>query len=716
MQKRHVIIISIATAVAVAAAITIPLVLVNLPKQGGSSSSSSPESSSSVTPTSSSESSSSIHAHTFSPDWTYDETNHWHAATCGHDVKGSEAPHSMGEWTVTTAPGIETNGEETSKCTVCDYSIKRVVPYVGTPEKLRFSLNDDGESYSVRAKHPSISGEVVIPEIYEGKPVTAIKGDDVVQYGAFYNCNSVTSISIPNTIERVGRWTFDNCDALNFTSKGNANYLGNKANPYLMLIKADNTDITSCEIESGCKIIFDEAFEGCTLLSSVTIPEGVKYINYFAFNNCEALTSITLPSTLELIGEWAFGDCTGVASINIPNSVTNIEYGAFGGLGSWSATYTLYENGYYLGNSDNPYLALAKYKDGDQESFVVNENCKFILGEAFDGYTALTSVTLPDGLLDIGNFAFDSCSSLSSITIPSTVYHIGRGAFIGCNGLTSAILPSNIDKIEEIALQDCEALTSITIPEGVKVIEGEAFKNCTSLSSVTLPNSLQTVEEGVFNGCTSLTYNVYDNGKYLGNDNNPHLALIEKTSADITSCNIHNDTKVIASKAFIGCTELTSIVIPEGVKHIYGYTFDSCSKLSSITLPKSLEGIDDSAFNGCTALTTINFAEGSSLRYISRYAFSECDALSSFIVPDGATDIYLCVFDSCPALTSVTLPNSLEFIDDYLFEYSPAITSIAYKGTLEEWNNLAKPVEHSKWGAGIPASITVHCTDRDTTI
>jgi len=220
MKKRNVIIISIATAVAVAAGITIPLVLTNLPKQGGSSSSSSPESSSSITPSSSSiepsssaeesssvvpssssaEESSSIHVHTFASTWTYDETNHWHEATCGCDIKGSEAAHSMGEWKVTTAPGIETEGEETSKCTVCDYSIKRAVPYVGTPEKLRFLLNEDGESYSVRAKRASISGEVVIPEIYEGKPVTALSEDKVLQYGAFENCNLVTSISIPNTV------------------------------------------------------------------------------------------------------------------------------------------------------------------------------------------------------------------------------------------------------------------------------------------------------------------------------------------------------------------------------------------------------------------------------------------------------------------------------------------------------------------------------------
>ncbi len=124
---------------------------------------------------------------------------------------------------------------------------------------------------------------------------------------------------------------------------------------------------------------------------------------------------------------------------------------------------------------------------------------------------------------------------------------------------TKAIIPSTYNglPVELISnFQKCTSLTSVTIPDSVKLINGGAFYGCTSLTSITIPDSVTSIGEAAFRNCTSLQYNTYDNAKYLGNESNPYLALIDVKSSSITSCKIHEDTKLIAYRAFSGCSSL----------------------------------------------------------------------------------------------------------------------------------------------------------------
>ena len=191
----------------------------------------------------------------------------------------------------------------------------------------------------------------------------------------------------------------------------------------------------------------------------------------------------------------------------------------------------------------------------------------------------IKSVTLPDGLTSIGNYAFDGCSSLTSITIPNSVTSIGDDAFYNCSGLTSITIPNSVTSIGNNAFEYCESLTSITIPNSVTSIGKRAFYYCRSLTSVTLGNSVTSIGDRAFGSCSSLTSIVVEQANSTYDSRNNCNAIIETATNTLIA----------------GCQNTT---IPNNVTSIGNYAFDGCSSLTSVTIPNSVTSIGDRAFSG----------------------------------------------------------------------------------------------------------------------
>ena len=202
-------------------------------------------------------------------------------------------------------------------------------------------------------------------------------------------------------------------------------------------------------IPTGVTAIGDMAFYGNSTLTSVVIPKGVKAIEARAFLSCPNLASVVIPDGVESIGQNAFSDCAELVSVTIPDSVVALDT-AFSDCGKLS--YTEYENGKYLGNH------LIDAIDSSATSFTVKAGTITVAGSAFDYFSELTTVSLPDGLKGIGVCAFEYCEKLESIALPSTVKFIGQNAF-----------------------ERCSALISVNIPDGVEAIGRDTFNGCTSL-------------------------------------------------------------------------------------------------------------------------------------------------------------------------------------------------------------------------------------------
>ena len=261
---------------------------------------------------------------------------------------------------------------------------------------------------------------------------------------AFSGCESLQSITIPNSVMSIGDYAFCSCKSLQSITIPNSvmsiGYFAFCSCRYLQSITIPNSVMS----------IGNGAFCGCKSLQSVTIPNSVTSIGNEAFSDCESLQSITIPNSVKSIGDKAFSGCKSLQSITIPNSVTSIG------------------------------------------------------GEAFSWCHSLQSVTIPNSVTSIGNSAFDWCDSLQSITIPNSVTSIGDRAFLCCESLQSITISNSVTSIGDEAFYRCKSLQSVTIPNSVKSIGNNAFGLCESLQSITIPNSVTSIGNGAFYLCKSL--------------------------------------------------------------------------------------------------------------------------------------------------------------------------------------------------------------------
>ena len=360
-------------------------------------------------------------------------------------------------------------------------------------------------------------GAILLSNTYEnGKgvmrfdtPVTQIGN------GAFWDCNCLTSIIIPESVTSIGESAFRGCNSL-----------------------------TSITIPESVTSIEYAAFMGCNAITSITIPESVTSIGDYAFRGCSNLTSITIPESVSSIGEGAFFGCNAITSIIIPEGVTNIGNAVFSNCSGLTSISVNPNNAFY--DSRDNCNAIIESASNTLIAGCVNtiilESITSIGDYAFNFCTGLTSITIPDNITSIGVYAFNGCTGLTSITIPESVASIEDYAFRGCSGLTfinvdpnnsvfdsrnncnaiiestsntliigcvNTVIPESIISIEDYAFRGYGSLTSITIPDGVISIGNYAFTQ-TGLTSITIPASVTSIGFAAFYDCGSLAkVNIY---------------------------------------------------------------------------------------------------------------------------------------------------------------------------------------------------------------
>ena len=325
-----------------------------------------------------------------------------------------------------------------------------------------------------------------------------------IEHYAFGDCSGLTSVFIPDGVTSIGNNAFSN--VLNVVYFGpvtgspwGARFINSHIDGNIVYRDGTKRNLLACSnvaqgdiiIPDGVMNIADEAFSGCSGVTSIEIPNSVTSIGDMAFSYCSSLEHITIPKSVTHIGSGAFMFCNKLTSIIIPNSITSIE------------------------------------------------------DLTFDKCIGLTSVKIPNSVTSIGWMAFEYCNSLTNVTIPSSVTSIGEDAFwmvtnivyngtakgapwgaryvngytegnyvysdankstlVSCSLATQGdiMIPNNITNIADSAFAFCSSLTSIAIPNSVTHIGEYAFYSCDSLHSVIIAGNVQ-LGYSVFEDCPNV--------------------------------------------------------------------------------------------------------------------------------------------------------------------------------------------------------------------
>jgi len=309
------------------------------------------------------------------------------------------------------------------------------------------------------------------------------------------------------------------------------------------------------------------------------------------------------------------------------------------------------------------------------------------IGEGAFEVRTITSVTFPNTVRYIGDYAFSTCD-LTDVKIPDNVIQIGEGAFI-FNKLTSVSISNNITEISERAFESNQ-LKSVKIPDNVTVIGKYAFcKN--ELTSITIPNKVTEIKAAAFakNQISSLTIS-------------KSVKMIDFNAFGdnlISNLTIPGNVLTIGSNSFANNT-LENLSISNGVKQIYSNAFED-NYLTSVNIPDSVEYIGEAAFSN-NELENLTLGKG--LTKIEKRTFAH-NYLESVTIPNNITEIRdYAFYDN--NLADVTISNRVTMIGSSAF-YSNYLTDIVIPSSVTIIGNKAFKDNPDLSTATIPISFSV---------
>ena len=313
-------------------------------------------------------------------------------------------------------------------------------------------------------------------------------------------------------------------------------------------------------------------------------------------------------------------------------------------------TYALYQEEEAEGETAVQRARITGYSGTDTKLTIPSKIGQYQVGGigdgAFKGNAAITSVTIPTGITGIGFEAFQGCESLQSVALPPTITdwsdHAGNdyenNAFAGCTALSQLTLPEGLATLGQNAFQGCVKLESVVIPSTIRTFRDTVFADCTSLAKIELKEGITQMGYHAFQGCTALE----------------EVAIPSTIESWATVHASGIMVQVHDCAPFFGCTSLKTVTFRDGLRNLQGFQgVRGCPLVKELDIPPSVEDIAY-AFSGCDQLERVTLHEG--IKTIGSEAFKNCAALKEADIPDSVTAIQYSAYRGCIALERLVLP------------------------------------------------------------
>ena len=443
------------------------------------------------------------------------------------------------------------------------------------------------------------------------------------------------------------------------------------------------------------KEIKKELFLNNIYIEKLVIPETVTTLGYRMCYGCTNLKEVNLPDNISVIPDYAFEKCTLLEKINIPQSLVQIRNDAFA------------ESGIKEFIAPDSFKEIWGYAFKDCKNLEkVDLNKTTSIGDmSFENCTKLSSIVLPNTLVELGTYVFSGCTLLNNIKMPSNPIEItntfiyGSGYYNDAKNWENGILyvdnyliTTNNDLLNQQSINVKEGtiviainaftnngknLKSIVLPEGLKIIGSSAFSSLYSLSQINIPSSVISIGNNAF-GATDLYENQsnWENGGFYIDNwllavDNVKMTEFTVKEGTVGVSDGKSDTSLFPTKA----TSISSLTLPSTLKYIGNRSFARL-KITSLELPETLETMKEGAFMTCAFLESVNLEDCINLKSIGNQAFSNC-AIKEITIPSNVLEMGELIFNH----------NSVDLLVHCQFSEKPEGWNNNWDYTYRGWNN-----------------------------